>query len=85
MFGRLFGSSQPNQKQPNADLNSSIQQLRSATQQLEKREVHLEKKIQQCLQVAKEKSKRRDKKGALFELKKKSSLKINYNPYKEKN
>jgi len=45
MFGRLFGSSQPNQKQPNADLNSSIQQLRSATQQLEKkREVHLEKK-----------------------------------------
>jgi len=73
MFGRLFGTSQP-QKQPATDLNSSIQQLRGAVQQLEKREVHLEKKIQQCLQAAKEKSKRRDKKGALFELKKKKQL-----------
>jgi len=73
MFGRLFGSNQPHSK-PQVDLNASIQQLRAASQQLEKREGHLEKKIQQCLQVAKEKSKRRDKKGALFELKKKKQL-----------
>jgi len=74
MFGRLFGPSKPKQVTPTIDLNTSIQQLRSATQQLEKREVYIESKIQQCLQVAKEKSKKRDKKGALFELKKKKQL-----------
>merc|ERR1712187_773669 len=45
-----------------------------AVSQLDKREVHLEKKIQVCLNNAKAKSKRRDKKGALFELKKKKQL-----------
>merc|ERR1712154_58897 len=59
-------------KQPN--LNDSIQQLRQAVTQLDKREVHLDKKIQVCLNNAKAKSKRRDKKGALFELKKKKQL-----------
>merc|ERR1712244_209383 len=56
------------------NLNDSIQQLRTAVTQLDKREVHLEKKIQVCLNNAKAKSKRRDKKGALFELKKKKQL-----------
>merc|ERR1712130_608262 len=56
------------------NLNDSIQQLRQAVTQLEKREVHLDKKIQVCLNNAKAKSKRRDKKGALFELKKKKQL-----------
>lgn len=76
LFGKLFGSgvATKNQPQTKADLNSSIQSLRGATAQLEKRETHLEKKIEQCLQTAKAKSKRRDKKGALFELKKKKQL-----------
>merc|ERR1712244_33281 len=56
------------------NLNDSIQQLRTAVSQLDKREVHLEKKIQVCLNNAKAKSKRRDEKGALFELKKKKQL-----------
>lgn len=74
MFGRLFGTSQAKAKKPAPNLNDSIQQLRQAVQQLEKREVHLEKKIQVCLKNAKDKTKRRDKKGALFELKKKKQL-----------
>jgi len=74
MFGRLFGPSQSKPKQQPVDLNGSIQQLRAAVQQLEKSEVHLDNKIQQCLKTAKEKSKKRDKKGALFELKKKKQL-----------
>jgi len=74
MFGALFGSKKPKQTAPTSDLNTSIQQLRSAVELLEKREAHLEKKVQQCLMIAKEKSKRRDKKGALFELKKKKQL-----------
>merc|ERR1712228_127106 len=49
------------------NLNDSIQQLRTAVTQLDK-------KIQVCLNNAKAKSKRRDKKGALFELKKKKQL-----------
>jgi len=73
MFGRLFGPSQSKPKQQTVDLNASIQQLRAAVQQLEKREAHLDNKIQQCLKIAKEKSKKRDKKGALFELKKKKA------------
>jgi len=77
MFGRLFGTKQGgggNAKKAAPDLNSSIQSLRQAVTQLDKREVHLEKKIQICLNTAKEKSKRRDKKGALYELKKKKQL-----------
>jgi len=61
-------------KAPKANLNDSIQSLRSAVTQLEKREVHLDKKISACLATAKAKSKKRDKKGALYELKKKKQL-----------
>jgi charged multivesicular body protein 4 len=74
MFGRLFGTNQPKSKKPPPNLNDSIQLLRKATNQLEKREVHLEKKIQVCLNNAKQKSRKRDKKGALYELKKKKQL-----------
>ena len=74
MFGRLFGTTQQKKKAPAPNLNDSIQSLRQAVTQLEKREVHLDKKIQICLNNAKAKSKRRDKKGALFELKKKKQL-----------
>ncbi|ETO08294.1 hypothetical protein RFI_29097 [Reticulomyxa filosa] len=64
MFGRLFGSSNASsQKPPPTDLNSSIQKLRQAIQTLEKREEHLEKKIKDCVENAKKKSKNRDKKG----------------------
>merc|ERR1719463_692550 len=75
MFGRLFGTNQAAKtKKAAPNLNDSIQQLRTAVTQLDKREVHLDKKIQVCLNNAKAKSKRRDKKGALFELKKKKQL-----------
>ena len=75
MFGKLFGTSHKQQAKAKApNLNDSIQQLRQAVTQLDKREVHLDKKIQVCLNNAKAKSKRRDKKGALYELKKKKQL-----------
>jgi len=78
MFGRLFGTQKGggggNAKKAAPNLNDSIQQLRGAVTALDKREAHLEKKIQVCLNNAKEKSKKRDKKGALYELKKKKQL-----------
>jgi len=77
MFGRLFGNSsgsssgkgQRSAPKPTANLNNSIQQLRQAVVTLDKREVHLEKKIQTCINSAKAKSKKRDKRGALHQLK----------------
>ncbi|ETO29176.1 hypothetical protein RFI_07949 [Reticulomyxa filosa] len=76
MFGRLFGtnSKSKNANHPPIDLNSSIQKLRQAIVTLEKREQHLGKKIDDCVKNAKQKSKNKDKKGALFELKKKKHL-----------
>jgi len=75
MFGRLFGPSKNSHaKQPPPDLNASIQKLRHAIQTLDKREEHLGKKIDECVARAKQKSKNKDKKGALFELKKKKQL-----------
>merc|ERR1719347_604699 len=89
MFGRLFGTKQGgggggNAKKAAPDLNTSIQQLRQAVTQLDKREVHLEKKIQICLNTAKAKSKKRDKKGALYELKKKKQLENQLNSIRGK-
>ena len=84
MFGRLFGGggSKPSGGAKGgggggvaqADLNKSIQTVRGAIQQLEKRETHIEKRIEECIKRAKLKSKNKDKKGALFELKKKKQL-----------
>jgi len=77
LFGRLFGNSSGSSSgngqraapKPKANLNNSIQQLRQAVVTLDKREVHLEKKIQNCINSAKAKSKKRDKRGALHQLK----------------
>merc|ERR1712154_183272 len=54
--------------------NDAIQTLRGALQQLEKRETHLQNKINSTLSSAKLKSKQNDKKGAIMELKKKKLL-----------
>ena len=85
MFGRLFGGGggKPASgskggggggQTAKPDMSSSIQTVRGAIQQLEKKETLLEKRIQECVTKAKQKSKRKDKKGALFELKKKKQL-----------
>ena len=69
---RLFGTKKKKVVVPS--INDSIQSLRQAVIQLQKREVHLDRKIQVCLGNAKSKSKRKDKKGAIYELKKKKQL-----------
>ncbi len=60
--------------EPPDPLSESIAKLRQNIAKLEKREQHLEDKIADCLKRAKIKSKNKDKKGALFELKKKKQL-----------
>lgn len=62
----LFGKPKPKPK-----LQDSIVQLRTAIDTLEKREQHLQKQADEAHQRAKQKSKRGDRKGALFELKRK--------------
>ena len=71
MHGKLFGSKKVEKK---INPNDTIQQMRGMVTTLDKREAHLNKKVQICLNNAKEKSKKSDKKGALFELKKKKML-----------
>eukprot|EP01083_Nonionella_stella_P093514 262119_1 len=48
-----------------------LQAMRYRVNQLEKKEVHLDKQMQVCLNNARAQSKKRNKKGALFQLKKK--------------
>jgi charged multivesicular body protein 4 len=55
-------------------IGDSIQRLREAQETLDKREVHLEKQIQGCLQEAKKKRRMNDKKGAMYHLKRKAML-----------
>lgn len=62
----LFGK-----KKPKPKIQDSISQLRDTMITLEKREAHLQKQADEALQRAKEKSKKNDKRGALFELKRK--------------
>jgi len=64
---KLFGQ----KKAPPPNLQESIQRLRDAEQNLEKREKFLEKQAAACLEEAKRKSHAKDKRGALFQLKKK--------------
>jgi len=64
---KLFGQ----KKAPPPNLQESIQRLRDAEQNLEKREKFLEKQAAACLEEAKRKSQAKDKRGALFQLKKK--------------
>jgi charged multivesicular body protein 4 len=54
---------------PAPKLNDSIQQLREAQTMLDKREKHLEKQMQVARDQAKDKLKAKDKRGALFLLK----------------
>jgi len=63
----LFGK----KKKAGPTLSESIQQLREAMEILEKREVHLNKQMATALSEAKKKSKAKDKRGALFHLKRK--------------
>lgn len=63
----LFGK----KKKAPPRLTESIQQLREAMTVLEKREKHLEKQMEQTVQEAKKKAKAKDKRGALFQLKRK--------------
>ena len=76
MFGKLFGNNKPapNEKILKPSLTRGIQDLRSAAKNLEKREEHLQTKVNKSLKNAKSKSRKKDKKGALFELKKKKML-----------
>lgn len=52
-------------------ISDSIQRLRIAQETLDKTEAHLNKQIAQCLVEAKKKSRAKDKRGALYHLKKK--------------
>eukprot|EP00474_Spongospora_subterranea_P008972 CRZ09430.1 hypothetical protein [Spongospora subterranea] len=63
----LFGK----KKAPAPNMNESIMMLRETITQLGKREDHLQKQADACLEAAKMKSKKKDKRGALFELKRK--------------
>jgi len=59
---------------PAPRLNDSIQQLREAMTGLDKREKHLEKQREVTILEAKKKAKAKDKRGALFQLKRKKLL-----------
>jgi len=72
LFGLSKGTTE--KEKPRVDLNSSLQKSRQAIETLEKRDQHLEKKIADCVTRAKNYSKKKNKKGALFELKKKKQL-----------
>jgi len=64
----LFGTKK---KKPAPKLSDSILKLREASENMDKREQHLVKLMEQALQEAKKKSKAKDKRGALFHLKRK--------------
>lgn len=68
--GGSSGRSAPKKSDPNSAINT----LRTAITKLDKRETHLEKQIDMCVKKAQAKVKRKDKRGALLELKKKKSL-----------
>lgn len=68
LFGRK--SKKPVTANPNAT-SDTIKRLREQVETLEKRELHLEKKIQAQLLEAKKKSASKDKRGAIFCLKRK--------------
>jgi len=61
-------------KAPKANINKSIQNIRSAQETLDKRGTHLEKQIEKLMQSAKAKMKKKNKKGAMFDLKRKKML-----------
>eukprot|EP01083_Nonionella_stella_P009022 26159_1 len=64
----LFGKKKA---KPKVGVNESISTLREAMDSLEKREKHLERQMAEALKTARVKSKSGDKRGALFQLKRK--------------
>lgn len=76
MFSNLFGSSKKpvKRKAPKANINKSIEKIRSAQETLEKRGTHLEKQIAKLMLSAKLKLKKKNKKGAMYDLKRKKLL-----------
>ena len=66
LFGRL-------RKKPSPQINphKSIEVLSDAIDTLQKREIHLHKQSDTALRMAREKSKAKDKRGALFQLRRK--------------
>ena len=68
LFGRKKSAAAPGGA---ADPAATILKLRSTVETLEKRQVHLDKKIEQQTKEAKEKMGKKDKRGALYCLKRK--------------
>jgi len=67
----LFGVKKKQEQSGPSLLLKSIEQLRAALDTLDKREAHLHKQMALALSEAKKKSKAKDKRGALFHLKRK--------------
>eukprot|EP00743_Colponemidia_sp_Colp-15_P007069 GILK01007628.1.p1 GENE.GILK01007628.1~~GILK01007628.1.p1 ORF type:complete len:213 (+),score=59.90 GILK01007628.1:246-884(+) len=68
---RLFGKAKVKKETQAPTPVSSVEQLRDTLQTLEKRQLHLSKRILMQQKEAQDKAKARDKKGALFALKRK--------------
>merc|ERR1719334_86559 len=77
MFSSLFGSKKKPQQRAasmGSNLNVSIQKIQTAQEHLEKREQHLEKQAKKLTDSAKAKLRKKDKKGAMYDLKRKKLL-----------
>lgn len=74
MFSKFFGKPSPDKKQQKKNATESINVLRKAIQKLEKREIFLNKRIEQITKEVQLKVKQKNKKGALACLKKKKML-----------
>lgn len=68
----LFGKKKAAAPKPKT--SDTIQNLKGQISQFEKKEVHLQKQIDKCLEQAKLKKKKGDKRGALYQLKRKKML-----------
>ena len=67
----LFGRIRKKQSSPQINPHQSIEVLSDAIDTLKKRETHLQKQSDTALRMAREKSKAKDKRGVLFQLKRK--------------
>lgn len=67
----LFGRKKAEAAKRGPDPSEAIKQLRQTAETLEKRQVHLDKKIEQQVSEAKQRMAKKDKRGALYCLKRK--------------
>lgn len=67
----LFGRMRKKQSPPQINPNKSIELLSNAINTLQKREIHLQKQSDTALRMAREKSQAKDKRGAIFQLRRK--------------